>query len=270
MAAENYLFNQHDHVIANAAKVLVDKLTYGAEISPVQRKNLLKMQLLLSRLPCVTHDLVQSVSVKGPQTTFGDIKVYHYWTISVENDQLSISGSGHYYHQSTGGDSFSSFRWSIASGIKSEFVDNTDRLVKIPGIAPFEDLVDKIDFSKPGYEVEIDDSFADDDEELALTSEQVVPTDAFERELALIINARDVASREAEFAYQISSCDLCGCSLNTKSLFVDGSLKSSSIWANMCAKCFCQNGSGLSWGVGQLYARQPSGCWRLVHGFNNG
>ena len=284
MAAEKYEFNQHDRVIVNAAIKLIDKLTCAMVLSPAQRISVAKMQLFLSRLPRVTDDLELTVSVTAPRNYFGEIETRQYWTISVEEGQLNISGSGHFYRPSTGGDSFPSFRWAIASGMESEFIDYTERLSIVPDIEPFEVFVEQIDFADPGYEVEIEDqenSFLDEDDDEEEEEEEeeeepatppllVMPTDEFERKLASNINARDVSSRDAEFAYGIKSCHLCGCSLEAKGLFVDGSLRTNKGTANMCAKCFYQDGKGLGWGVGQLYARQASGSWRLVYGFRTG
>jgi hypothetical protein len=52
-----------------------------------------------------------------------------------------------------------------------------------------------------------------------------------------------------------------------KGLFIDGRLENDFMWANMCAKCFSARGAGIQWGAGQLYAKQSSGEWRMIAGF---
>jgi hypothetical protein len=55
--------------------------------------------------------------------------------------------------------------------------------------------------------------------------------------------------------------------LDERGIFVDGKVRNSFEWANMCALCFEKHGEGIGWGRGQLYALQPNGDWRLVAGF---
>ena len=49
-----------------------------------------------------------------------------------------------------------------------------------------------------------------------------------------------------------SHCDLCGTDLSTNALFIDGQIKDSR-WSFMCLPCFSEQGTGISWGVGQLF-----------------
>ena len=64
--------------------------------------------------------------------------------------------------------------------------------------------------------------------------------------------------------------DTCGCCNEPfagQTYMVDGALKGSIAWANMCAVCFYREGKGIGWGEGQLYLRQDDGSWLLVAGF---
>lgn len=47
-------------------------------------------------------------------------------------------------------------------------------------------------------------------------------------------------------------CDLCGLKLKTQKFWVDGRTRMGP-WANMCPRCFEQNGVGLGLGAGQKY-----------------
>lgn len=65
----------------------------------------------------------------------------------------------------------------------------------------------------------------------------------------------------------LEACDLCGRPMEQTSIFVDGIVPPSH-WANMCGACFYEHGSGVGWGVGQLYRADGSGNWRLLVGSN--
>ena len=93
--------------------------------------------------------------------------------------------------------------------------------------------------------------------------------DAHESDLAELIDARAVDDAVPQFADGIERCHLCQCNLTERGLFVDGSLRGQGGWVNMCARCFGRAGSGIGWGKGQLYSRQPDGKWRLVAGFRS-
>jgi len=47
-------------------------------------------------------------------------------------------------------------------------------------------------------------------------------------------------------------CDLCSADLRKNGLFIDGQTRAGE-WAYMCMPCSGQHGSGIGWGVGQLY-----------------
>jgi hypothetical protein len=59
--------------------------------------------------------------------------------------------------------------------------------------------------------------------------------------------------------------DLCGEQLADCQFFVDGQTVSG-FSANICPKCFLEEGHSLGWGKGQLYVNLGDGSWRLVAG----
>lgn len=61
-------------------------------------------------------------------------------------------------------------------------------------------------------------------------------------------------------------CDICRFPLSDEKFMVDGAVRGSLPWANMCADCFCSYGVKIGWGYGQLY-KQEAGKWLLVGGF---
>ena len=93
------------------------------------------------------------------------------------------------------------------------------------------------------------------------------PVDEIEERLAMIAIPAEISSRSPVFRDHAMHCDICGCTLQARGLLIDGRVRGSLKWANMCADCFNDSGAGIGWGKGQLYARQPDGGWRLVAGF---
>ena len=67
-------------------------------------------------------------------------------------------------------------------------------------------------------------------------------------------------------------CDLCGCGLEDKGLFIDGQVTDGR-WSFMCMVCFDKSGVGIGWGVGQLYRLMPPDAdgeraWASIAGGN--
>ena len=62
-------------------------------------------------------------------------------------------------------------------------------------------------------------------------------------------------------------CGLCGAELSHRWFFVDGQVRESGEWQDMCSQCFFSNSVAIGPGKGQLYQRQTDGRWLLVGGF---
>jgi hypothetical protein len=62
-------------------------------------------------------------------------------------------------------------------------------------------------------------------------------------------------------------CDQCASQLADVPYFVDGRAPHGG-WANMCPRCFLEDGHSIGWGKGQLYVNSFDGSWRLVAGGN--
>ncbi len=95
----------------------------------------------------------------------------------------------------------------------------------------------------------------------------VRPVDDDEKTIACSIDSGEVNGRESNYASEVEECGACQCDLTTRGLAVDGALKGRSMWGYFCIPCFLRECEGIGWGKGQLYAKQPSGEWRLVAGF---
>jgi len=75
--------------------------------------------------------------------------------------------------------------------------------------------------------------------------------------------------RRGSFYYgDTDVCDICSTNLSNERFFIDGTKRGSLQWANMCPECFSSMGTGIGWGMGQLYMKQPDGEWLMTAGFD--
>ena len=95
----------------------------------------------------------------------------------------------------------------------------------------------------------------------------ISPIDAAEKTIAATVDTAEVDRRTPNYAFDVQECGACQCDLATRGLAVDGALKDHGMWGYFCIPCFLRECEGIGWGKGQLYAKQPSGEWRLVAGF---
>jgi len=286
-----YCFDEKDLALVASADLLLRKVIRAACVRPAHLVSVAKVLHVWSRLPrSTTNEMDVTVSVVSPRRRFGEIETYHWLEVHVEGDQLSIGSGGHFYRLSTGGDSFTTMSWSALPGENSDFADYREHLTIVPDVQSFPDSVANLDLAIAGYRFEVTDfdnplleDMDEEDEQLESRGDpsdkmpnpvesawSVQPIDSAEVALANQIIADEVSANEAKFAYGVSDCGVCGASLESRGLFVDGALKGQIEWANICAQCFPGKGAGIGWGSGQLYARQPNGDWRLVAGFNPG
>src|ERR1700752_1289387 len=105
---ESYELRAIDKALLMSAESLLRRLTSEDLLRPAQLVSVAKLRHVYSILPLVTLGIHVSVSVTGPRRSFEEIETYHWWEISVEEEQLSITSGGHFYHPSTGEDSFTS------------------------------------------------------------------------------------------------------------------------------------------------------------------
>jgi hypothetical protein len=91
--------------------------------------------------------------------------------------------------------------------------------------------------------------------------------DEWEEELEQYEDALALKKKREIHCSPPAACDLCKQDLKAKRYFVDGALRGSASWANMCAKCFRAHGDEIGWGKGQLYLKQKNGDWLQVAGF---
>lgn len=90
----------------------------------------------------------------------------------------------------------------------------------------------------------------------------------FHTELALVchyMHELGVLGGEAVEFDGSEKCDFCVRLLTEYGFFVDG-VAANGAWASMCPQCYMRNGTGIGWGVGQLYRQVKKQEWQLVAG----
>ncbi len=279
----DYLLGDRDLEIVAAARMLLDKVSRSGRLRPAELVSVGKLLHLIARLPRPTPGLNVEVGVFAPERSFPNgVKTHHYWNVMVEGDLLSVSSGGYYSAPGTGGDSFTSLTWAAVPGEEPDLRDYTDGLSIVPDIQPMAGAVQRLDLSDGRFSFEVADpenELLDDDAETPEVEDLedddkgndtgwlLSPQGADEERLAALVDAHDVDAREPQHAFGVECCDICGRILEECGVFVDGQLRGQSTWANMCAACYAIRGDRIAWDAGQLYARQPSGAWRLVAGF---
>jgi len=91
----------------------------------------------------------------------------------VEPENISISSGGHFYRESTGGDTFTSMQWNAWPGCEAECRSYLDSLWMVDDAQPFDIEVESVDLSLPGHTIEVfdddnpllDDDVSDSDED---------------------------------------------------------------------------------------------------------
>ena len=287
-----YHLCDRDQSLVAAASALVAKISDSHLLNPAQLVSVNKLAELLRRFPKVTKDVNVQLSVVGPRRKFGDIETYYYWDIESDFGTLNIKGGGHFYRPSTGGDTFSIMFWQISPNESGELNEHLECHSIVPDILPFEQAVEAMDFIFENYKIEISDSdnslledmddyeeenCSDGEDEFEDAAEEegegkvawsVFSCDLAEEQLARQIKPEIVNQQAAITTLDPGKCDFCKCLFSERGLYVDGRVRGGIMWANMCAHCFQENGVGIAWGTGQLYAKQPNGQWRCVAGFD--
>ena len=152
-----YRFNSQDRDLIDAAAGLLKEIVAFEKLCPAKLVSVAKVQHVLSRLPRVTSDLNVTISVVGPRHNFDEVETWHYWEVATEGEQLSISSGGHYYHPSTGGDSFTTMNWIAMPEEPAVCEDYRDQLWMVPDVQSFPEGVAAIDFASRCYKIEISD-----------------------------------------------------------------------------------------------------------------
>lgn len=297
-----YLLDDADRALVDRAATLLKRVAATDLVSPAQLVSVGKALHALSRMPQVSHVGDLSLSVISPRRRYDDIEVYFWWDVAFEDSLVTIKSGGHFYRPSTGGDTFRSMTWQAYPGEPAELSNFHEHLAIVPGLRSFltdipttEELPEfKLSVEDESNQLLEEECQPDESDEAAEEAEEaeegdsdedaddadqdeegddesadwvISPRDGVEQALAAKVDPAIVDARRPQFAYGVEQCGLCDVELDQCGLMVDGRLKGSLMWGNLCARCFAVYGEGLGDGAGQLYARQPDGRWRLVAGF---
>ena len=285
--APKYCLNERDRTLVQRAAVLLERTVVSGLATPAQLVSIGKALHVLTRMPKTSNAQHLTIDLASPPHLSVDTQTSFTWSVEVQGQVVLIGSGGYFQRGIAGGDSFTTIMWEATPGEEATFTDFSGFHGIVPDLESFTTELPTVEDLQSGYKLDVLDSknplleetaegegdileapqteIAEDEAEGA---EWVIsPQDAVEQVLARQVKPAEVDAREPQFAYGVDECGLCGSELSKSGLMVDGRLKGSLMWGNLCAHCFAAQGEGLGNGVGQLYARQPDGQWRLVAGF---
>jgi len=155
--SNRYVLNSRDRRLVKTATKLLTNLIQSGRLSPAQLVSVAKILHVYSRVPDVIDELDIQVSITTPRRWFDDIETYYWWDVKVRDSALSISGGGHFYRKSSGGDTFSVMDWTATPGEEAEYVDYASDLRIVPDVQTFEEAVKGLDFSERLVGISVDD-----------------------------------------------------------------------------------------------------------------
>jgi hypothetical protein len=279
--SDTYIVSTSDKAITDAAIQMLNKIARAPFTRPAQLVTVAKALHVLSKIPQVAQaEISVHVSLDGPRRWFGEHEIWHWWTIDIENQFLQIEAGGHFYRESTGGDSFTSLIWNIRPGEQATYLDYLDQLQIVDDAQPFPQEVAGLDLTGPGFslevvdednplleEMEIDDEDEDEEPESEMKP-KYEPVDESERRLQVHENLAEGVRRNDTYAGASEECDICGKPFSSRRFMVDGNRRGRGIeWACMCSDCFWREGEGIGYGKGQLYTRMDNDKWLMTGGF---
>ena len=273
---DRYGWSNRDQSVVATAIQLLGKILRAPFTTPAQMASVAKLLHVLHRLPQRSVNMTLSIDLCGPRRRFGEHEIYHFWQMNVVDDEIEISSGGHFYRESTGGDTFTCMQWNAAPGFEPDYGDYLSGLQIVDDAQPYDQEVAALDLAQPGYKLDVSDDdnpllTEDGDAEEEPVPESAPPGEAeyseAEQELAAMVDEEQARQRGCLYSPRPETCQFCGCDLNTRSFFVDGRVQASIAFASMCADCAIVHGAGIGWGKGQLYRRQTDGEWLLVAGF---
>jgi hypothetical protein len=141
---------------------------------------------------------------------------------------------------------------------------------RVPGFLPFHAAVEALDVASCG-ELLCEFNTGEPDSEIPLPQLHVAGmgprSQTAEEYLHDLIDEAKGRKLNIERYAAPERCDICACDFDRGELLVDGRLRDSITFADMCPRCACLYGSGIGYGDGQLYLRQPDDSWLCVAGF---
>ncbi len=291
-----YELSGGDFEMVGAVTRILEAAMREPGVSWAQKASIAAMLHLLTRLPAVSSVEDMELQFTGARKRFSDAEIYFYLSVETQDDSLAIRFGGHFYRLSSGGDSFTVFRWSASPGDESELCDFTEVLGVLPSyVDPFQAfakmpddlrqytlrvadnenslLADVEEECEPDVgdvaeasETDADDEDNDNDEDVGCPV-IVTPATQADQQFLRQLGLQSIQKKSAGGAYGAETCDGCRIDLSNVGLFVDGNSPRLG-WGNYCAACCLKDGLQVGRGLGQLYAVQPDGRWLGVAGFD--
>ena len=150
-----YIFSSEDYNIVSATKELLCKVARREMLSARQLEVVARALQVFGVLPSAIPDFDIQIQITGPKRTFGTHEIYHWWNIEIEDCKVVVKSGGHFYRPATGGDAFSSMEWTTSPGFATEYHDYLGSIAIVDDAQPFDSEIQSIDFSKPGYSLEV-------------------------------------------------------------------------------------------------------------------
>jgi len=123
-----YIFSSDDYNIVSATKELLWKIARREMLSARQLEVIARALQVFEVLPSAIPDFKIQIQITGPRRMFGSHEIYHWWNIEIEDAEVVVSSGGHFYRPETGGDTFSSMRWSASPGFATDYHDYLDSI----------------------------------------------------------------------------------------------------------------------------------------------
>ena len=152
---ELYVLGSNDRAIIEATKQLLWKIARSSLVDPLQLEVVAKLLAVLQRMPHVHTEIDVRMELAGPNRRYGDHEIFHWWEVGVEERLVEVYSKGFFNRDWGGGDSFLCMHWAAQPGFDTEFADHLDSLGIVDDAMPFEEEVNRIDLSEPGYRLTV-------------------------------------------------------------------------------------------------------------------
>jgi hypothetical protein len=186
--ARGYQFDEVDDAVVAITGQLIVKVLESSLLNTAAGEAVFAIAKVFAELPDSTGDLYASLSLVGPRRSFDDREIYHHWSIEVEGEEIRVGAGGQFYRPSTGGDSFTSFRWAASPGFETECQDFGPSLQIVDDAKPFAAEIAELNLAEPGFsvsvtldgeDIDVDDEIDDDQLEEDEFNESELPSDEF-------------------------------------------------------------------------------------------
>ncbi|MFZ1728834.1 MAG: hypothetical protein WBQ23_00095 [Bacteroidota bacterium] len=271
-----YVLNLQDRIMLDAVKAVLTKLKDNPVRTAGEAAVLDTTLQLFNAMPSASQPCKnQTVDIRAswaPAASANHASIYTIVMTLHEGGMIMYYSYGSDPLGAVGGGSVIQ-TWYADYGSKCDLDDHFFTHRCIDGVKPFHQAVYSL---SPETEVHMDCKNYPEEEEgesnqsyypktVLSTGTEVLPPSPDELFRALADKMK-AGKRRPERIPAPVCCDLCDCAMNREEFLVDGMVKNSLAFADMCVRCAILYGSGIGRGIGQLYQRCDDGAWRCVAG----